>query len=347
VKSRRNTLSAWKRLRHRGEIFLLGLAAWTLPRLPRGAVTALAGLAGWLAYHLMGASRRVALANLEVAFGESLPARRKRRIARASFQRVTRTLFGLFESARYDRDSWRRVAEVEESGLRLVREIRRSGRGIVFITLHYGDWELMGLVTGWLDIPLTVIAEQRRNRALDRLINGLRARSGNRLVPQRLAALKLFKALKRGECVALLVDLNAPLRRGGVWLDFFGLPVFNTATAAALALRARAAIVPGIAYPLPDGRSRLVYGPEIVWEASGNQEADLQRISQQCLRFCEEVIGRDPRHWLWSYKRWKYRPNPEAGRYPFYSRDFMQRGSGWLRKRAPRVYGAGHPDHRS
>ena len=70
---------------------------------------------------------------------------------------------------------------------------------------------------------------------------------------------------------------------------------------------------------MPDGRARIVYWPEIVHEPTGNKEADARAINQKCLAFCESVIREQPEHWLWSYKRWKVRPTPEQGRYPYYS----------------------------
>jgi KDO2-lipid IV(A) lauroyltransferase len=131
---------------------------------------------------------------------------------------------------------------------------------------------------------------------------------------------KLFKALKRGECIALLIDLNAVPSRGGIWLDFFGKPVFGFSGAAALARHTGAAIITAVGHPLPDGRVRAVYGPEISCANTGDEEADLRVTSQQCLRYCEELIRREPERWLWFYRRWKFRPTAERGDFPYYSR---------------------------
>jgi lauroyl/myristoyl acyltransferase len=103
-------------------------------------------------------------------------------------------------------------------------------------------------------------------------------------------------------------------------LDFFGLPVYNHASAAALALHSGAAIVLGVAHPLGAGRVRAVYGPEIKYTLTGDHTKDLHTINQQCLAACEQVIREHPEHWLWSYRRWKFRPRAEQGRHPYYSR---------------------------
>jgi len=118
----------------------------------------------------------------------------------------------------------------------------------------------------------------------------------------------------------VLIDQSATRFRRGVWLDFFGLPVFNTAASGLLALKTGAGILGGVAYPLPDGRVKLSYGPEITFTPTGNDEADIRAINQECLKYCEGVIRENPELWMWCYKRWGYRPTPEQGRFPSYSR---------------------------
>ena len=124
----------------------------------------------------------------------------------------------------------------------------------------------------------------------------------------------------RGETIGVLVDVNARRGRGGVWLDFFGLKVFNSAAIAELAIRTGAAIIFGHAEPLPGRRVRINFGPEVVPSDTGDRERDVLLTSQRCLDLCAEVIRKNPDLWLWTYKRWKRRPTPEVGRYPFYSK---------------------------
>jgi KDO2-lipid IV(A) lauroyltransferase len=131
---------------------------------------------------------------------------------------------------------------------------------------------------------------------------------------------KLFKAVSRGETVAVLIDVNARRGRGGVWLDFFGLPVFNTAAIAELAMRTGASIVFAAALPQPGRRIRVLFGPEIPVDATGDKETDVRTTSQRCLDEVAKLIRADPGPWLWTYKRWKRRPSPEVGRFPFYSK---------------------------
>ena len=312
-----------KRLRFRLETFGARSIAWMTLRLSRRSVGQLARAVGWLGYYLLPMPRRIALANLAVAFGSTKTRLEKQRVARASSQNFAATILTHFWAPRLTRDTLGQFADVDAEGLKLVRDLCAKGRGIIFVTLHYGDWELLGLATGFYGFDLTVVTKTMRNAGLETIFSRLRAQSGNHIISSRHAGAKLLKALRRGHCVALLIDQHVGPRGGGLWCDFFGVPVLTTSLMARLALHSGAAIVGCVAHPLPDGRSRMVYGPEIRCEPTGDDEADVRSITQQCLQYCERTIRERPEPWLWSYKRWKVRPHQEPGRYPFYSRPLL------------------------
>jgi KDO2-lipid IV(A) lauroyltransferase len=313
--------SRWKRLRHRLEAALLTPALWVVPVFPYRAVRRMGRCLGWLCFWVLGGQRRTALANLDVAFGDARTRPEKIRIARASFQSFGAAMVGLFWSGRLTPSLTRQIVDVPDTSLQLIRNSMARGKGVIFIMMHYGDWELQGPAFGFREIPLTVIAKRMRNPALERIFVKLRSQWGHRVVAGPYAMLRVLKTLKRGGCVAILIDQHVGARAGGTWCDFFGLPVLTNSTIGQLELRSGAAIVTSIAHPLPDGRIRIDC-QEFSYQPSGNDQVDIQTISQRCLDFCEAVIRKDPEHWLWSYKRWRARPHTEQGRFPAYSRPY-------------------------
>ncbi len=320
VRPKTKSLTPWKRFRYRLEVVAIKAAAVLVRRFSRKAVHRIGRALGWLAYYLSSERRRVALANLDIAFGDTKTSREKSRIARSSMQSAVATLICLLWSPRLTAENLQQWVEIDADSLARVREIQAQGTGIIFMTMHYGDWELLGLATGFYGIPMTVIQEAMPNEAMEKILGRLRAGSGHQFISQRFASIRLLKALKRGGSVAMLIDLNAMRRRGGVWIDFFGLPVFNNPTVAALAQRTGAAIILVVAHPLGDGRTKIVNGPQIKYTPTGDSDCDLRTISQECLKVCEQIIRDHPEHWLWAYKRWKFRPGPDLERYPYYSR---------------------------
>jgi Kdo2-lipid IVA lauroyltransferase/acyltransferase len=320
MKARAKTLTPWKRFRYLLEATLISVLAFVVRQLPRRGAHALGSFIGWMLYQFYREQRRVAFANLDLAFGDSKTPREKRRIARLSFQNSAATLVSLLWAPRINRQVVDELIEFAPGDEHRISELYEQGKGLICLSLHYGDWEFLGLAMGFLGVPLTIVAQSLRNPALQARIEPLRTMSGQRVIPQAVATLKLLRALKRGGAIALLGDLNAGRRSGGVWVDFFGVPVFNNAAIAALALRTGAPVLCAVARPQPDGRLRLVFGRPIKYKPTGDYETDIQRLSQECLSVGEDLIRANPEFWLWSYKRWRLRRTADQGRYPFYSK---------------------------
>jgi KDO2-lipid IV(A) lauroyltransferase len=319
ITSQPRPVSIAKRFRFRIETLALQTLAAVVPLLPHRFIVALSRAVGGCVYYFLGKPRQIALANLAAAYGDTRSEVDKQRIARASFQNFALTMFRLFWSPRLMRGGLKEAVEVDPSSLELIRRLQGPGKGIIFLVMHYGDWELMGLATALLGFPSTIVTERMRNAGLEAIFTRLRAQTGHRIISQRFAVTKLLKALKRGENIALLIDFNALRDSGGVWVNFFGLPVYNTAAPAGLALHTGAPLVFAVSHPLPDGRMRLTYEHVTTDAVTVDREAQLQAISQKCASHCEAVIREQPDPWLWSYKRWRYRLQEAPGAYPFYS----------------------------
>jgi len=308
-----------KRFRYGVQTAFARAASAVLPCAPFAVVRVAGAVFGWLIYRLGSVPRRIARANLDLAFGDTKTLAEKKWIARRSMQSIATTILTLFWMSRPSRKRLERLADLDEESLAKLREAIARGKGVVLATLHYGNWELLAVYGGVVGLPFRIVVEEMRNAPLEAELFRLRSVTGNQIVAQRGAALKLLKALRRGEVATLLTDQNAPEGGGGDWLEFFGVPAFSNNIAAALAVRTGAALFSCHATPLPGGRFRLVYGPEIPYTVTGDYEADVRRISQQCMTHFEELIREHPEFWLWGYKRWKHRRDLGDNRYPFYT----------------------------
>jgi KDO2-lipid IV(A) lauroyltransferase len=263
--------------------------------------------------------RQVALANLDLALGRDVDPRRKYRMAWGAFERAGAVVAGMFWGPRLSADRARKLVN-GESCWNVLRELKSRGKGVVVVTTHYGDWELLCLAAAAVGFPMMMVTEAMANPRLDALFNSLRGCTGNVCIPPMYAALKLLRGLRRGERVGLMCDVNGRRGRGGVWVDFFGKPVFNGAALAELALRADAAVVFAVAVPQRSGNFHVEHSPPIEFTRTGDHAQDVQRLTQQVVDLFAAVLRRNPEPWLWTYKRWKRRPTPDAEGYPFYSR---------------------------
>lgn len=306
----------------RGVFEFLGmrLARRAVPGLPRGAVVRLARALGRAAAAAPSHVRRVASANLRLVHGPDLPADRERTILCASFQSFA---LALLDVLWFSRDSTERLRRHVRHDAAFLDRLRGGGPLVLF-TGHLGNWETLGQAVAAEGISLLSVAAPLANPAVDRLLLDMRRASGQVIVPQRGAMLKMMRHLRRGGDVAMLLDQNVKPEEGGAFVPFFGLPVPVSQAAAALALRLRCPILS--AYLLPEGDGYRVHvGGAIETEdlPSSREPASVLHVTAQITRLCEEAVRRFAPFWLWSYKRWKHVPaGAPAGRYPFYSKPY-------------------------
>ena len=195
------------------------------------------------------------------------------------------------------------------AGLDRFREALSRGKGVLLLTGHIGNWELLGQALVAYDIPLRALYRPLKNPYLDRHLRRMRERHGMDVHGKEAGARFILRTLKAGEVSGILVDQNAD--RAGVYVPFFGRLASTLPTAARMARRTGAPIVPVTTYRLP-GRTRhtLRIGPEVVPVETGeaNEERDVLLTTHLCNRAIEDAILEAPAQWVWVHRRWQHPP---------------------------------------
>ena len=305
--------SHWKRVRYRLEWIGLLLATKLIPLFSRRACDYLARTAGVLLSFVDRQAYRVALSNLEVAFGDRFSPRQRRKIARESFQHFARTMVDLLWSPCLTQQNFSRYIECEN----LEETVRGTGpeRSLICACYHYSNFEWLSLASGFLDLKGTIISQEFKNSLLDPIFNKLREQSGHTFIPRERGLIRLYKILRRKGRTALLVDLTVPPAQGAVVIDCFGLKTSVTSTHVWLHEQTGVPIIPAHCEPLPDGRYRILFHPKIERTA----EMTHQQIAQACWNSFEPYVRKNPAPWLWMYKHWRYRPVKPERAYPLYA----------------------------
>ena len=291
------------------------LAMALIPRLSRRSVLGLASLGGFLGYHLDRRGRQVGLANLNVVFAESKSPLEKKQILKTSFVTMVRTLLDTFWFAHKPAERLEQYVELDDSAL-----VFFEPKAHICITAHFGNWEIIGQMSGHKGRPLSSIATPVKNEIVNKHFIRAREATGQKIIPREGALRKLIKVLREGGKTAFLADQNTPEDEGGIWIDFFGLPATVTAAPALLSGRTETDVLIGFCTPLPGGRYR-VYAAKTFEPPSETGEESVRELTQAITRATEEEIQNHPECWLWMYKRWKkIKPGSEPAGYPFYSR---------------------------
>jgi Kdo2-lipid IVA lauroyltransferase/acyltransferase len=306
-------MSVWKKIRHRIEAAALRFVTWLVPRLSRGTCVRLANALGELAARLDRRGRAVAIENLRCAFGNALAPEQRVEIMRASYRNFARTMLDLFWAPALVRPENRHWLRVE--GWPDAKAL--NGRGVVFATFHFGNWEWASYGSAFSGLPCVTVAETLKNPALGGIFTSMRQLAGQTIIPQENSMLRMLKTVKRGRATALLADLTLRPGQASTVIRAFGLDMCVSVLHAVLAQRARALVVPALMWPDADGGATLRSLPAFDCPAG----ATLQQIAQACWDACEPHIRRDPGLWLWAYKHFRYRPRDAKCDYPAYANE--------------------------
>jgi len=276
-------------VRKRIEFAGLSTGAWFVATLPFGWLPVMANALGSLVYFLDPGGRKVALENIEAAFPGKFSRLEKARIVRRSYGTFARTMLELFWAPNMDEKFFERHVIFEGWDKDYVRKDPR--RAAIYACFHFGNFEWLALAGAHTISPGPVIAQRFKNPLLGPVFDRLRTSTGNQVIPQERAMIRMLKYLKGGGKFGMLCDLNLDPREGSVLVECFGgLLASVTQTHAALAQRTGAAIVPVECRPGPSGKYRIIHHAPIECPP----DADPQEIVQKCWDALEPAVHEHP-----------------------------------------------------
>jgi KDO2-lipid IV(A) lauroyltransferase len=290
--------------------------AWMLIRsfglMPRRIAYGAAHGLGRLAFRLARRQRVAGLHNLRMVLPDLTDGERHR-ILRGCFDNLGRLLV---EFTHFPDLSKGNISEiVVHEGLENYLEGLRRGRGVIFMTAHFGAWELSSFAHSVHGYPLKFVVRPIDNPRVEKLISHYRTLSGNVPIQRRSAARDILKALRDNEAVGILFDQNTT-RSEGVFADFFGIPAATTPAIATFALRTGAAVVPGfLIWDASLRRHRLRLDPPVELVQTGDLSHDVIENTRKFNRILEGYVRQYPEQWLWIHRRWKTRPEGEPSIY--------------------------------
>jgi KDO2-lipid IV(A) lauroyltransferase len=265
---------------------------------------------GNVAYYLDWEHRNVALQNLHIAFGQEKSEEERRSIAKRNFQHMGMMVIEFFRILGMDTETYKKKVSVEglEETLKLLEEKKKGG---LLLIGHFGNWELMGIMSKVIQIPILAIAKPiKQNEKLYRFILGIRDKAGLTIISPENATQKVGQALSKNWLVAVLIDQRAKRSRG-VWVDFFGKKAPTMPGLAVMAMRSGAPVVP--AFMIRNGfqKHRLVVKKPVELVLTGDREKDVEINMQRFTRVLESMIREYPDQWVWIHRRWERKRNAE------------------------------------
>ena len=281
---------------------LVALTSW----LPLWLTASFGGLLGRLGYYLNSGDRRRALRHLELAYNGALTPGQRRHIARGMFAHLGRAAGEALHARLVMQLPERHVAFTPGSRQRYQAALAR-GRGVILVSGHIGNWELLAAVLSPISGPLHAVARQTYDPRLTKLAHDHRTRAGFHLLWRGDRPLKqnIYDVLAQGEVLLLMIDQDI---KGvpGVFVDFFGQPAFTPRAPATMALKTGATLMVGHLVRL-NGRHVMDLQEVSVSAAADkpDREQAVVDLIQQMSAYLERAIRAHPEQWVWLHQRWK------------------------------------------
>jgi KDO2-lipid IV(A) lauroyltransferase len=285
---------------------LLRLLVCVVQSLSLKTATSLAHGLAWLAFRVDRRHRQVARENLRQAFPGRYSDPETDALVRAVYRHFCTLMVEIVHLPRkLHTNNWRRHLELE--GGREIVSCLLSGRPLLIVTGHFGNWELAGYALGLLGFTTHAIARPLDNPYVDDFLRRFREATGQRILAKKGDFEQMTALLAQGGVIATLADQDAGQR--GLFVDFFGRPASTHKAIALLALEYRVPlVVVGVQKVGEPLRYRIVVGDLIRPEEYTQQPDAIRAITQRFTTALEGIIRTAPEQYFWLHNRWKHQP---------------------------------------
>lgn len=260
---------------------------------------------GLLIFNALGRRRDLGITNIRIAFPH-ISERRAYQILRRSMQNMAMLLCEFLHLKVATPQEISAYAEFE--GYEHIEQGFARGHGVLLLTAHFGNWEVMG-ARAVQSFPMTVMIRPTSNVGFQSYIEGIRRHVGIKMISKHSTARTSLKVLRANESLAIFPDQYDTQEE--LLLPFFGRPTRFISSFARLALMAQAPLVPGYGVRrtpwLADGRIRIQINPGLYLH-EGNyatREDAVVAGTQWAIGQLEELLRQYPEQWLWIHRRWR------------------------------------------
>jgi len=269
--------------------------------LPKGAVLFIGAGVGDLLYFFDAKHRAVAQANIRKAFGAAKPYQEIAGLTRQGYRAFARNLFEIPLIPRIDKKYLNQYIEIQNR--QFIGQAFKRGKGVVFLIVHEGNWELSNIICANLGFPFYLFVRDQGFPKLNSLLNHYRAQKGCKIIHKQAGLRDLIGVLKNNQSIGMTVDQGGKM---GEIVNFFGRRASMAAGAVKLALKYDCAIIPVFYTRVKGLYTKVILDRVFTAGRSGNSQDDLKNNLQELMNIYEGYIRLYPYEYLWTYKIWKY-----------------------------------------
>lgn len=272
--------------------------------IPRKTAFKLGNLIGQILFLADRKHRKIAIDNLTRSFGHEKSSHEIKILVKRVFNNLSQILFEIGWSLRLESKDFNKHFFI--NGLSNFQAAFEKGKGVLFLTAHIGNWELLPVIGAMTSRNINILFRPLDFLPLNTIFINTRTRFGAKLIPTRHSMRKILSRLKKDEGVVILLDQNVDWYEG-VFVDFFGNRASTNKGLALLALKTEAPVIP--VFLVREGMGfKAEFCSEVPLIKTGDKIRDIEENTWQYNRVIEDFIRQYPDQWFWVHQRWKTKP---------------------------------------
>lgn len=293
-------------MREQIEYSLVKLFLWLAKITPKPFIYMMMKALTLLVYHLDKKRRNLTITNLSMAFPEKT-SEEIILLSKKVYTELSRTISEILFMFTGKFDIENAIKNRDEAKEKIQNLAQNSPHGIILMTAHFSNWELMAHFIAKNGLPMIVIGRKGNNKLIEaNITTPFREKYGNDAASKDKAMLSMMKRLKAQGTVGLLIDQKSGSKHSAK-LDFFGQPAETTLSVASLKLALDPLVIPVFVVRDSDGLYELIINESIDYVADEieDKEKKLEAMTLKYNQALEAVIREYPAQWFWMHNRWR------------------------------------------
>jgi KDO2-lipid IV(A) lauroyltransferase len=278
------------------------IIVWLFNAIPRRLAIYVGGWLGLAVWRLSPGDQHRAVRHLGLAFGDGLSHREKLRVGRSFFINSGKNVADVIRFKKHFALQIKPL--IESEGMEHFAAAYTRGNGLIGVTGHIGNFELLAAYMQSEGFPTAVIGRELYDPRLDRLLLENREAVGLTTIATTDSPKRIIRWLRDGKVLGVLIDTDSHRVRGE-FIPAFGRWSYTPIGPTLLGLKTGAAFVPAVCLRTADNRYKVIAKPAIDYQPTGDTAADVYRVTFRCTRALEEIIRENLDQWPWQHNRWR------------------------------------------
>jgi len=257
---------------------------------------------GDLFFYVIKIRKKVALKNLQHAFGNEKTEKELLQIVHLNYRHFGRVMM---EFARIPLLTRKNILqEIPVYNQEILTQALKQNKGVLVLSGHFGNWEYLAAAVAQIGPPLYAVFKEQKNLAVDALIKKYRMDLG--LLPLKVkggAAKGILLALRNKAKVLIVLDQDAGGK--GKFVEFLGRPASTTKGPAQIVIKHKIPVVMAFGVRSKKGGIRIFLEKFPAPETFPNNEQGIIQFIKEYNSRLERYIRKYPEQWFWLHRRWK------------------------------------------